>query len=665
MQTAIDTVANDRIRSQITRRSKHVRHWNKIELREVPCSYSHLRPRSVFIELKEHIIDFLLRLRNNPRPVKKSEWVFSSRNTHIAIRAPSNIVRKARKIIPPYALQRCQEVQFDNSATNLEIMKVISRMNKISKYLKRAALNFPDAPSAPYTNILKVPQLRWLFRKTLIYATLKCDDLSIRGGQFVRLSYSNSKPIGTESKNPMSVTPSVEDVKSILEFVTIFKGITLSDRVLSKMRNIRILALDFCHSGKYARELLDLDERDRIVNKEKFQRLCSAVAKFITLESLCLVIEGSTGCFQEFGLFTKTISVLTQLKKLDLFFVKPSSDFTDYLSQLAKAEPFTTADNLTMKLKFEEDTDLHNAIQLLPKNRSKGISAYFEISFEFYFQSEIVLAFEQEGGSYCLSKFGSKLPKYNRLLQKFYVNKIDVADIYIKVDLTIDFNATSLLGDLDRLSNYCPNLRRLKLDILHTLGVLPHHCNSWLNALKNLGSLLELDISFPEIRNQEPLHSTQLLDKTPKPIKILVEHMEKLKSLKTFQLKFEGRFFGCQFLKKMAEAISKLESFERLIIIAGCVGESEGEHLLDLMAQDEHPLALLELKLLNVNKLFNDKTDMSNFLANPLKIFDALDGCLELFRNATLKIVFGSMSSITDEKKILRVKRTRMQVEKN
>eukprot|EP00331_Platyophrya_macrostoma_P027069 CAMPEP_0176455068 /NCGR_PEP_ID=MMETSP0127-20121128/30379_1 /TAXON_ID=938130 /ORGANISM="Platyophrya macrostoma, Strain WH" /LENGTH=116 /DNA_ID=CAMNT_0017844579 /DNA_START=349 /DNA_END=697 /DNA_ORIENTATION=+ len=105
----------------------------------------------------------------------------------------------------------------------------------------------------------------------------------------------------------------------------------------------------------------------------------------------------------------------------------------------------------------------------------------------------------------------------------------------------------------------------------------------------------------------------------------------------------------------MTETLGKIETFEKLTIIAGCVGELEGEHLLDLMTGDRK----VELKLLNINKLFNDKTEMSNFLANPWKVFEALDGCLELFRNATLKMVFVAQQLVTEDKKVLSFKRNK------
>lgn len=400
--------SNDRIRSNTARRNKHVRKFKRIELNDVDSYHDHLYPSALLFELRQNISNFLSRLRNQRSDTKKNiNWLFSAKSVPISVKVPSKIHKEVRGLLPTRVIQKCKEIAFCNSGTNAELNRITSRLVKITKFLKSATMNLVDEQTTiPLMPIMSSQQKRKLLRKALSYLTCTSQELTIQDGSFVRLASSRV----LSSSEPQSL-PSIESVKAITSFMPIFEGIPLSSRMLGNLKSIRALGLELRQElDPRKQNHAELSESVKTLCKRKFRVLCENLASLTNIENMTLVIDGTTGCFQDFELFSKVIATLKHLKKLELQFPKISSDFPELLVNFTRSKPFTSSKSVELKLKFPEDDNLKKLLPILPKPSKKGIFLTMDIFFRHYLESELALSLETESEGYSLNKLTVRQP---------------------------------------------------------------------------------------------------------------------------------------------------------------------------------------------------------------------------------------------------------------
>ena len=547
------SLANDRIRSEISRKKKHIRSEDNCQI----SKHHKLLPNN-----------YTLQEYGN----QKEKWIFNF--TRIKLACKLSFTKRIKYLLPVRAIQRCLKCEFDfENSDDANNFHRIKRIIKLLKYLSIA--NLP-------VQIMQSEFIKYL-NLCVHYLTLAKDKFCIKYRvRDALLLSSKGYLLHSSSFSSFSAFATSSHIKNILKYVPGLHNLTkVTDAACLRLNNLTYLTVKFNNDG---------------LNASFFDSLATVQ----TLEVLKLE-PWDINTFMNFsGDFASVILRLPNLKELSVFF-----DFTEILSHYEwevllrnfQGQAITNYTN-GFKLSFVMVSALNDSPNIeelfspkLPENISKkGLSVRFYELDDIVFHSYYGYNFNFESGRFALDflevRANQRLPIHDEvLLCENEIKGIEIIENSVTEDYEpwiikyIETQFPSLLRKIDQLKvpieDFSLFKKSLAVEKIKSLGFLrnldiiwsPSMESRWNSELNQVEKMLPPNFPLLEdiirfIHGKQVLEALYLNFKAPHRLENLDKLFQELFGLPSFKKLKLMFYFGSVFTDEIAENLLRCFKLE-------------------------------------------------------------------------------------------------------
>lgn len=382
---------NDRLRSQMVRRNKHIRAQYKPKADYIHLSHNHQLPQIFEIDLR---ILFSMNRFAFETFLRESYWLFRNRKTRISVKIGRIHHQKYTKYIPTSSLQRCNELNLDyllfatglflHEIFNIEIDYIsLWRLIKKPKFLQIASLCERLRNQHPH-----------IFRKALLYLPLSTQKFCFGWHPNLITSFD-------QSATSRTISP---DAYKDLQFVLYYAGLRNEKEIMigkpQKFLNIKHLRLQ-------------MPSDDTAIS-----HILTPMLMLTSLQTLIMIFDNLRGPTIYFKSLITICLSLKSLKKIKWYFLETSPDLDSF---------FEIVKNLKVPLEIKLAVHITEAnfLKLLPRPSSQGIRLKHVIRRLQNVRGEhITITLKMEGDEYVLTEirgdFFTNLHSFLLLARGFY-----------------------------------------------------------------------------------------------------------------------------------------------------------------------------------------------------------------------------------------------------